>query len=71
MNIRAATNEIKKQINLLNRKKQKIQAVCPHPNVVKKEFRNGEYEIYYNEFSCPDCEKFWSEEVEEVKQLKV
>ena len=46
--------------------KYKLEDACPHENATKKHKGNtGNYDpasdLYWTEFTCPDCGKFWTE----------
>lgn len=65
--IKQRWNTIDKNIKKYYKKLKELQEECPHTNVDKKYKGNtGNYDpscdIYWIEFKCPDCGKFWTVE---------
>lgn len=66
MKIRKQREKIDLQIAKLNDKRCALQTECSHDGAIRTSRADtGNYsksdDLYWYEFRCPDCDKFWSE----------
>lgn len=67
--VRTKRREIMEKIEELEEELHELQETCPHPNVNKQYHSNsGNYDpsqdCEWYSFTCPDCDKRWTEEAE-------
>jgi hypothetical protein len=64
--IRQQIDELNAKIDIMIKQVLSLREACEHKNVKKKHCADtGNYfadNIYWTEFRCPDCDKFWQEE---------
>jgi hypothetical protein len=58
---------IKRREEKLSHELAKLQALCPHPNVIsKREGSTGNWDrhddCWWTNYHCPDCSKRWTED---------